>query len=263
MDGEATIRLSAFIGVFAVMVLWEVISSRRSLTRSRWQRWSANLGIVLLNTLLLRFTIGAIAVSTAVYATNQEFGLFHVLPLPPFLAVILSVILLDVAIYWQHRLFHLIPIFWRLHRMHHADLDFDTTTGVRFHPIEIFVSALIKAGLVLMMGAPVAAVVIFEVLLSATSLFNHGNVRLPLGLDRLVRLVLVTPDMHRVHHSVLPGEMNSNYGFSVSWWDRLFGSYVAQPKASHEDMQIGLPIFREEAEGRLDKLLTQPFREGR
>jgi sterol desaturase/sphingolipid hydroxylase (fatty acid hydroxylase superfamily) len=257
---EATLRLSAFLGVLAVMLVWELVAPRRRLSRGRPGRWLANLGLVFLNTFLLRISLGAFAVTAAVYAGSEGVGLFNWLELPYLMALILSVVLLDMAIYWQHRLFHVIPLFWRLHRLHHADVDFDTTTGVRFHPIEIFLSILIKAALVLALGAPIMAVVVFEVLLSATSLFNHGNVKIPLPVDRLLRMVLVTPDMHRVHHSVIRRETDSNFGFSVPWWDYLFASYCAEPEAGQDDMEIGLPILRDKDENRIDKLLTQPFR---
>ena len=213
-----------------------------------------------MNTLLLRVTIGAFAVTVSVLAAQEQIGLFHLITMPYWLAVLASIVLLDLAIYWQHRLFHVIPIFWRLHRLHHADVDFDVTTGVRFHPIEIFLSMFIKAALVLLFGAPVLAVVLFEILLSATSLFNHGNVAIPVKLDRVLRLLLVTPDMHRVHHSSIKRETDSNFGFSVPWWDYLFASYCAQPDDGHDKMQIGLEIFRDKVDNRFDKLLIQPFR---
>ena len=182
------------------------------------------------------------------------------LALPAWVGVVASVVLLDLAIYFQHVLFHAVPVLWRLHRMHHADLDFDVTTGLRFHPIEILLSMVIKLAVVAALGAPALAVLIFEVLLNATSMFNHGNVRIPAGLDRVLRWVVVTPDMHRVHHSILSRETNSNFGFNLPWWDRLFGTYRAQPAAGHEGMTIGIEQFRDPRELRLDRMLLQPFR---
>ena len=257
---EAILRLSSFVGVLAVMLVWELAAPRRKLSRQRLGRWMANLGLVFLNTFLLRISLGAFAVTSAIYANNAGLGLFNWLQLPALVVLILSVVVLDVAIYWQHRLFHIVPLFWRLHRLHHADVDFDTTTGVRFHPVEIFLSMLIKAALVMALGAPVMAVVVFEILLSATSLFNHGNVKIPLPVERWLRILLVTPDMHRIHHSVIRQETDSNFGFSVPWWDFLFASYCAEPQAGQDEMEIGLPILRDKIENRFDKLLTQPFR---
>jgi len=257
---EAILRLSSFVGVLAVMLVWELAAPRRKLSRQRLGRWMANLGLVFLNTFLLRISLGAFAVTSAIYANNAGLGLFNWLQLPALVVLILSVVVLDVAIYWQHRLFHIVPLFWRLHRLHHADVDFDTTTGVRFHPVEIFLSMLIKAALVMALGAPVMAVVVFEILLSATSLFNHGNVKIPLPVERWLRMLLVTPDMHRIHHSVIRQETDSNFGFSVPWWDFLFASYCAEPQAGQDEMEIGLPILRDKIENRFDKLLTQPFR---
>jgi sterol desaturase/sphingolipid hydroxylase (fatty acid hydroxylase superfamily) len=181
--------------------------------------------------------------------------------LPWGLATLLSVLLLDLAIYAQHVLFHAVPVLWRLHRMHHADLDIDVTTGVRFHPAEIVLSMLIKLAVVGLIGAPGAAVLIFEVLLNATSMFNHSNVAMPPAVDRIVRLLVVTPDMHRVHHSIERRETNSNFGFNFPWWDRLFGTYRPQPEQGHEGMTIGIEIFRDPAELRLDRMLLQPLRQ--
>ena len=196
----------------------------------------------------------------ALLAQVQGWGLFHALQAPAWLAITASVIFLDLAIYFQHVLFHAVPALWRLHRMHHADLEFDVTTGARFHPIEILLSLAFKLGVVTALGTPVVAVLIFEVLLNATSMFNHGNVRLSERLDGVLRKIIVTPDMHRVHHSVLPRETNSNFGFNVPWWDRLFGTYHAQPAAGHQKMTIGISQFREPRELRLDRMLAQPFR---
>jgi len=258
---EPLIRLGSFAGIFAAMALWELLAPRRRQAIGRSRRWPSNLGIVALNTLLVRLVFPVAAVGVALLAETRGWGLFRVLPAPASLAVIASVILLDLAIYFQHVLFHAVPVLWRLHRMHHADLEFDVSTGARFHPFEIVLSMVIKLGVVVALGAPAVAVLIFEVLLNATSMFNHGNVRIPMQLDRALRCVLVTPDMHRVHHSVAPRETNSNFGFNLPWWDRLFGTYRAQPAAGHEGMTIGIEQFREPRELRLDRMLMQPFRD--
>src|SRR6516164_1378668 len=240
---EATIRLGAFIGVFTAMALWP-----------------SNLAIVALNIVLLRILLPATAVSLALLAAQRGWGLLNNLRLPWWSTVVVSVVLLDLAIYLQHVMFHAVPALWRLHRMHHADLDIDVTTGARFHPIEIILSMLIKFGVVAALGASAVGVLIFEVLLNATSMFNHGNVHIPVGLDRWVRWFVVTPDMHRVHHSILVGETNSNFGFNLPWWDRLLGTYRDQPAAGHQGMTIGIEQFRDGRELWLDRMLLQPFR---
>jgi sterol desaturase/sphingolipid hydroxylase (fatty acid hydroxylase superfamily) len=175
---------------------------------------------------------------------------------------LLAVVVLDMAIYFQHRLFHAVPVLWRLHRMHHADLDLDVTTGARFHPLEILLSMAIKVAVVIALGAPAVAVVLFEILLNASSMFNHANLRLPLAVDGALRWLIVTPDVHRVHHSVIRAETDSNFGFSLSWWDRLFGTWRAQPEKGHDGMTIGLPVFRNPEQLRLDRMLVQPFLRG-
>jgi len=257
---EPLIRLAAFTGILAAMALWEWLSPRRNQEIGRTRRWPSNLGIVALDTVLVRLVYPAAAVGTALLAEARGWGLFQALEAPAWLAIAASVILLDLAIYLQHVLFHAVPVLWRLHRMHHADLEFDVTTGLRFHPIEILLSMGIKLGVVAALGTPAVAVLIFEVLLNATSMFNHGNVRLPARIDRALRWIVVTPEMHRVHHSVVPRETNSNFGFNLPWWDRLFGTYRAQPAAGHERMTIGIAQFREPSELRLDRMLIQPFR---
>ncbi len=258
---EPAVRLSVFTSIFAAMALWEMLAPRRPQAIGRLRRWPGNLGIVALNTLLVRLIFPAAAVGMALLAEAHGWGLFHALKAPAWLAITASVIFLDLAIYLQHVLFHAVPALWRLHRMHHADLEFDVTTGARFHPIEILLSMAIKLGVVAAIGAPAVAVLIFEVLLNATSMFNHGNVRLAERLDGLLRWIVVTPDMHRVHHSVAPHETNSNFGFNLPWWDRLSGTYCAQPAAGHEKMTIGIAQFREPRELRLDRMLLQPFRD--
>ena len=260
LSNEPAIRLGFFLGVFAVIALWEVLMPRRRRAVSRWVRWPNNLGIVALNTFLLRVLTPTAAVGLALVAGERGWGLFNVVPVPYWLAVVLSVVLLDAAIYLQHVMFHAVPALWRLHRMHHADLDFDVTTGARFHPIEILLSMAIKLAIVVALGPPAVAVLIFEVLLNATAMFNHGNVRIPWGIDRVLRWLVVTPDMHRVHHSILPQETNSNFGFNLPWWDRLLGTYLAQPAAGHEGMTIGIAQFRTPRDLWLDLMLVQPFR---
>jgi sterol desaturase/sphingolipid hydroxylase (fatty acid hydroxylase superfamily) len=257
---ETTIRLGAFFGMFSVMALWELLAPRRVLTQSKPARWMNNIALVILNTVIVRIVFPTAAIGVAAYATEQQWGLFNQVNSPAWLAVIISVVLLDGLIYMQHVMFHAVPAFWRLHRVHHADMDFDVTTGTRFHPIEIVLSMLIKFAAILLLGPPLAAVVIFEVLLNATSMFNHSNVRLPLGLDRLLRVFIVTPDMHRVHHSHYAHETNSNFGFSLSLWDRLFGTYRAQPDDGHENMVIGIDTFRDSKKCiPLYRLLLMPF----
>jgi sterol desaturase/sphingolipid hydroxylase (fatty acid hydroxylase superfamily) len=256
---EPIIRLSAFLGIFTVMALWEIVTPRRKRAFSRLTRWPNNLGIVAFNTVVLRVLFPTAAIGVALAAEANGWGLFNAFALPEWLAVVLAVIIMDFAIYLQHVLVHAVPALWRLHRMHHADLDYDVTTGARFHPIEIVISMGLKLMVVSALGAPALAVLIFEVVLNATAMFNHGNVRIPLGLDRVLRWIVVTPDMHRVHHSVIPQETNSNFGFNLPWWDRLFGTYTAQPQGGHEGMTIGIEQFREGRDLRLDRMLIQPF----
>ena len=258
---ESALRLAGFAGIFAAMAVWELLAPRRRQTLGRGRRWPSNIGIVVLDTLLVRVLFPTAAVGVALLAEAHGWGLFHVLNAPGWLAVVGSVILLDLAIYLQHVLFHAVPVLWRLHRMHHADLEFDVTTGLRFHPIEILLSMGIKLGVVAALGAPAVAVLIFEVLLNATSMFNHGNVGLPQRIDRVLRWIVVTPDMHRVHNSIVPRETNSNFGFNLPWWDRLCGTYRAQPAAGHEGITIGIEQFRDPRELRLDRMLLQPFRD--
>lgn len=258
---ETVVRLGVFAGIFAVMALLELMAPRRQQTVSRVKRWPGNLGIVVLNTLLTRLVFPMTAVALAALGEATGWGLFHAIGMPAWLAILLGVILLDLAIYLQHVLVHAVPALWRLHRMHHADLEFDVTTGARFHPIEILLSMVLKLMVIAALGPPAVAVLIFEILLNATAMFNHSNVRLPDGLDRALRLIVVTPDMHRIHHSVVPRETNSNFGFNLPWWDRLFGTYRAEPAAGQMGMTIGIEQFRDVSEQRLDRMLTQPFRE--
>ena len=241
---EPWIRLGAFAGVFAAMALWELVAPRRRQAVGRLRRWPGNLGVVVLDTLLVRLIFPTAAVGVALVAEARGWGLLPALDAPSWLAIIIAVIALDLAIYLQHVLFHAVPVLWRLHRMHHADLDIDVTTGARFHPIEILLSMGIKLGVVAALGAPAVAVLIFEVLLNATSMFNHGNVRLPQRLDRVLRWLVVTPDMHRVHHSILPHETNSNFGFNLALVGppvrHLSGAAAGRPRG-HDDRHRAVP----------------------
>jgi sterol desaturase/sphingolipid hydroxylase (fatty acid hydroxylase superfamily) len=261
LEHASGIRLGFFLGIFALMALWEVAAPRRPQALGRWTRWPANLGIVVLNTVLLRVLLPAGAVGLALLGEARGWGLLNNVALPRWAVIVASVMVLDLAIYLQHVMFHAVPLFWRLHRMHHADLEFDVTTGARFHPIEILLSMGIKLAVIAALGASAVGVLIFEIVLNGTSMFNHGNVRIAAPLDRVLRWFVVTPDMHRVHHSIDPAETNSNFGFNLPWWDRLFGTYRAQPAAGHQAMTIGIEQFREPRELRLDRMLLQPLRE--
>ena len=257
---EPAVRLTIFIAVFGLIAIYEAVAPRRPRMISRRIRWPNNLAIPLLNTLLVRTLLPATAVGMGMLVEKRGWGLFHaVAPLPAWLVILTAVVLLDLAIYLQHVLFHAVPLLWRLHRMHHADLDVDVTTGARFHPIEIVLSMILKFGVIVALGAPPLAVLVFEVLLSAGSLFNHANLGLSPRADGVLRWLVVTPDMHRVHHSVEPTETNSNYGFTLPWWDRLCGTYRPQPAAGHEGMILGLAQFRTPNDLRLDRLLLQPL----
>ncbi len=259
---EPAIRLTCFLGVLLAMGLWEALAPRRRQSIGRASRWPHNLALVALNTLAVRLLFPLTAVGMATIAAAKGWGLFHLLPLSLWVAVPAAVVALDLIIYGQHMAFHLVPPLWRLHRVHHADLAFDVTTGLRFHPGEIVVSMAIKLAAVLVLGAPPLAVLIFEVLLNAMAMFNHANVDLPVWIDAILRRVVVTPDMHRVHHSVDWLEANRNFGFNLPWWDRLFGTYLAQPALGHAGMTIGTAGFGDPAELRLDRMLTQPARSG-
>jgi sterol desaturase/sphingolipid hydroxylase (fatty acid hydroxylase superfamily) len=257
---ETVVRLAAFAGVLALMATWELLAPRRPLTLSRPGRWFSNLGLVVVNTVAVRLLVPLGAIGVAVAAERQGWGLLRLLAAPEWLTVALSVVALDFVIYLQHVLFHAVPLLWRLHMVHHADLDFDVTTGVRFHTLEILLSLGIKAGAVALLGAPALGVLLFEAVLNATSMFSHGNVRLPAWLDRLLRFVIVTPEMHRVHHSVHACETNSNFGFNLPWWDYLLGTYRAEPRDGHEGMTIGLEQFRDERlADRLHWMLALPL----
>lgn len=257
---EPLIRLGAFLGVLTAMALLEHAFPRRP-QRLAWRRWPSNLGLVAVASVLLRLIAPAGAVGIALWAEAQGLGLFRWLGAPGWVAGPVSVVLLDLLIYFQHRVFHAVPALWRLHRVHHADPELDASSGLRFHPVEILLSLAIKAAAVIALGAPAEAVLVFEVLLNATSLFNHANLALPAWLDRPLRWVLVTPDMHRVHHSEVRAEMDSDFGFCLSCWDRIFGTYVAAPAKGQLGMVIGVEGFRADPEQRLDRLLLQPLKD--
>lgn len=259
LANERVIRLLFFFSLLVTMALWETFSPRRPLKTSKTMRWYSNLGLVLIDTLVLRLFLPIQAMGIAFYAQNRGWGLLNNVSLPNWLEIVIGVLVLDFVIYLQHAMFHFIPLFWRLHRVHHTDLDFDVTTGVRFHPVEIFLSMGIKMIAVILLGPSALAVILFEILLNATSMFNHGNVRLPIPIDRVLRRFVVTPEMHRVHHSVLIKEFNSNFGFNLPWWDRILGTYRAQPEAGHEAMVIGLSQFRNPNTLTLLRLLILPF----
>jgi len=260
LSNELAIRLSFFFAIFTLMASWEVLAPRRTGQVKRRVRWPGNLGIVVFNTLLLRVVMPTTAVALALAGEAAGWGLLQQFDFPLWAASLLAIICLDLAIYLQHIMFHAVPLLWRLHRMHHADLAFDVTTGARFHPFEIILSMVIKLSVIAALGPPAVAVLIFEVLLNTLAMFNHANARVPLGLDKLLRRIIVTPDMHRVHHSVIPHETNSNFGFNLAVWDRWFGTYCAQPKAGHQEMSIGISTFRTERDLALDKMLLQPFK---
>jgi sterol desaturase/sphingolipid hydroxylase (fatty acid hydroxylase superfamily) len=260
MNYDSYIRLACFFGVLALMALWEAVAPRRRLALRRPLRWLSNLGLVVVNTVAVRLAFALGAAGVALAAEERGWGLLRQVAWPAWIEVVLAAVALDLAIYLQHVIFHAVPLFWRLHMVHHADLDFDVTTGLRFHTAEIFLSMGIKAAAIVLLGASVAAVLMFEVLLNATSMFNHSNVRMPIWLDRGLRLFIVTPDMHRVHHSVVSRETNSNFGFNLPWWDYLLGTYRAQPSAGHVEMTVGLEQFRDEHEAdRLPGMLLLPF----
>jgi len=240
MGLEELVRVGSYLAVLAIMATWELVAPRRALTASKLCRWGGNLTIVMLNTVIARlFFMGGVVV-TAAMAQERGWGLLNLVDGPPWLEVAAAIIALDFIIYWQHQLFHEVPMLWRFHMMHHSDLDLDVTSGVRFHPVEIVISTAIKALSVLTLGVAPLAVVIFEVVLNASSLFNHSNVRIPLAIDHVLRWFVVTPDMHRIHHSAAVRETNSNYGFNVPWWDRLFGTYCEEPALGQLGMKIGL-----------------------
>jgi len=260
IHNELIVKLAAFFGIFFLMATWEQLAPCRILTIPKKLRWTHNLGLVLLNGIVLRLVFPAGAVGVAIFVQQQDWGLLNYYQIPLSAAVAISVVAMDFIIYLQHVMMHAVPVLWRVHRVHHADLDYDLTTGIRFHPIEIILSMLIKAAAILLLGPPVLAVVLFEVLLNAAAMFNHSNVQLPGRLDRVLRWFLVTPDMHRVHHSISADEANSNFGFNLSWWDRLSGTYRIQPRGGHQGMEIGISGYRDPRQvERLPGMLTLPW----
>ena len=257
MPFDAIIRIAAFIGVLLVLLLWETVYQRKERVDSRAVRSVKNLGLVAVNNLILRIAIPVVPASFALFAGSRGWGLFNYFETPTAVQWLATILILDFIIYIQHVLFHALPVLWRLHMIHHADLDIDATTGLRFHPLEIIISLFIKLAAVAVFGFPAGAVILFEIILNATSMFNHSNIYIPLPADQWIRRIIVTPDMHRVHHSVIVTESNSNFGFNLSWWDRLCGTYQAQPAAGHKNMTIGLSQYREPLS--LWRILSMPF----
>jgi sterol desaturase/sphingolipid hydroxylase (fatty acid hydroxylase superfamily) len=259
IDNEVFVRFISFCGIFVFMAAWEIIAPRRSLSNPRGGRWFNNLTLTFLNSMIVRWLFPVTAIGFALYSREHNWGIFNVVEIPLWATGILSVVALDLTIYAQHVFFHKIPLLWRFHRMHHTDLDIDVTSGARFHPVEIIMSMGIKMAIIVILGAPAGSVLIFEVLLNATSMFNHSNVFMNYRIDRLLRIFMVTPDMHRVHHSVIIQETNSNFGFNLPWWDRLFGTYRDQPASGHEAMTIGLANYRDQKWLTLPWMLVVPF----
>ncbi|UCH80104.1 MAG: sterol desaturase family protein [Nitrospiraceae bacterium] len=259
MENVGYIRLGCFVGIFVIMALWEVLAPKRKLTTSKSMRWFSNLSITILNTVLLRWIFPVLAIGMAYVAEEKGLGVLNRIEIPEIMSVLIAVLVLDFIIYGQHYAFHVLYHPWKLHMMHHTDMDLDVTSGARFHPIEILLSMCIKVSVVMIIGAPPLAVLTFEVLLNATAMFNHSNVNIPAAVDRILRLFVVTPDMHRVHHSVIINETNSNFGFNFPWWDRIFGTYHEQPVKGHFDMKIGLANFRNPEELGFLRLLAIPF----
>lgn len=258
---DVFIRLIFFFSIFALIVIWEIFRPRKDLNESKSIRWISNLSLVALNSLIVRILLPVTSIGVAVLAHTEQWGLLNLIELPGWLAVIIAVVLMDFAIYLQHLLMHAAPFLWRLHQVHHADLDVDVTTGLRFHPLEILISMLFKFVVIAALGVPVVAVVIFEVLLNASSMFNHGNIFIPSQMDRALRHVLVTPDMHRLHHSVNPRWRNRNFGFCLTWWDRIFGTYLTQPFDVHDDIKLGLKTEDQSKTSiRLIGMLLMPFK---
>jgi len=259
MNEETIIRLLFTVTIFTVMMIWEIIFPRRKLNTNKIRRWSMNIFITLFNSILVKIIFPLLPVSLALLAQKNNWGIFNNIQLPYELVFILSIVFFDFIIYLQHVMFHSLPILWRLHMMHHIDLDIDVTTALRFHPIEIIISAIIKLAVIMIIGPPVLSVLVFEIILNGTAMFNHSNVKMPRWLDRIIRLVIVTPDMHRIHHSVTIRETNSNFGFNLSWWDKLFGTYRSEPFLTHETMSIGHSLYRNEKQLNLFYILAVPF----
>lgn len=259
LSEEKHLRFFVFLAVFALMALWEFLASRRREKIPRLKRWPSNLGLTVINVLILRLIFPSAVIGAAYWARNLGCGLFNWVEVPFGFSILFTIVAMDWMLYYQHRLFHSVPLLWKFHRMHHTDLELDVTSGTRFHIGEMLISTLIKSFFVLLLGAHPYGVFLYEVLLNATSLFEHSNIRMPGWLDNVLRLLIVTPDMHRIHHSVIPAETNSNFGFILSIWDRLLFTYRAQPKQGHDKMKIGLDIFDGEKDLALGRLLMQPF----
>ncbi len=262
IENEILIRVTIFLTIFAVVATLESLWPRRTRQQQRSRRWFTNGSIVVIDSICLRLlalALPLLAIGAAIDAERTQTGVFHTVNWPVWLEILLAMLVLDFVIWAQHLLTHKIPFLWRLHRVHHADIDVDVSTAIRFHPIEIALSMLIKIGTVYLLGAPALAVILFEIILNGTALFNHANLRIPQRLDAVLRVFLVTPDMHRVHHSTRRDEHDSNYGFSLSLWDRIFGTYIAQPAMDHEDMQTGLE-WRDERTSQLTWSLLLPFK---
>lgn len=257
---ETLIRLSAAIGVFALMISWEYFSPRRQQTITRKKRWPINLGLAIFNMAFMRATLGGIAFLSAVNATQQSIGLLNLFQLSNWLEIMITLLFLDFAIYFQHIISHKWKLLWRLHKIHHTDLEFDASTAVRFHPLEIIISMAYKVACIYLIGANPIAVIAFEIILNATATFNHSNINIPVKVDRYLRWILITPDTHRIHHSTIKSETDSNYGFSISLWDRLCKTYVANPKKTQTTMDIGLQEYRNQQELGFIQLLLLPFR---
>ena len=260
MEHEPLIRLSVFLSVFAIMATWERLRPARPRALPWTRRWLTNWGIVVIDSLVVRLLFPAAAIGAALDAGAQGWGLLNMTGLPVWADWLIAVLVLDFAIWFQHLVFHKVPVLWRLHKVHHADRDVDVSTAIRFHPVEIALSMLLKIGLVYALGAPAGAVLLFEALLNGCAMFNHSNIRLPAGAERVVRRVFVTPDMHRIHHSVIRAEHDSNYGFNLSVWDRAFGTFTAEPAGGQVGMKIGLSEHQDARPGRLLWSLTLPFR---
>lgn len=260
LANEPLVRLGFFLGILVLMAVWEVAAPRRCREIPRLLRWTNNVALVVLDAALVRVAFPIVAVGLALLAAEEGWGLLNVMGASFLPALVVSFLVLDLAIYLQHVMFHAVPALWRVHRVHHADLEFDVTTGLRFHPVEILLSMGIKLGVVIALGPPAIAVLVFEVLLNGTSMFNHSNIRIPLRVDRILRWIVVTPDMHRVHHSIHEHEANSNFGFNLPWWDRLLGTYMPQPRDTHEGMIVGVDQFRTRRDLWIDRMLVQPLR---
>ena len=258
-ENEPTIRLAVFLGLFGILGLTEWLRPRRKLTAPKGSRWFTNIAIVIIDSVVVRLIFPAAMVGVALWAAQNEYGLFNLVSAPVWIAGLVSIVVLDFAVWFSHLLSHKVPLFWRFHRMHHSDVDIDVSTAIRFHPIEIVLSMIYKVGWVIVLGAPAWAVILFEIILNGVAMFNHSNTKLPLWLDRLARMIIVTPDMHRVHHSTIPTETDSNYGFNFPFWDKMFGTYIPQPREGHDDMSIGIAEWQDERPTKLGWALSVPF----